>query len=49
MNGFQKIEKILIDKQIGITDFLEITGVGRSSYYALKKGETENVVLLIKR
>lgn len=43
MNVFEKIEKIRSDKRLGINDFLEVTGVSKTSYYSLKKGESKGL------
>lgn len=43
MTIFEKIEKILIDKRIGINDFVEKTGFPKTSYYALKKGKANSI------
>lgn len=40
MSLFDRIEKIRNDNRLGVTEFLELTGFSKTSYYALKKGES---------
>lgn len=43
MTSFQKIEKIRIEQGLGINDFINSTGISKTSYYALKDGRTEKL------
>lgn len=43
MSLFDRIEKIRNDNRLGVTEFLELTGFSKTSYYALKKGESTSL------
>lgn len=43
MKVFDKIEKILKEKRLGVNDFLDLTGFPKTSYYSLKSGKTESI------
>lgn len=43
MNLFEKIEHIIFNERLNTTEFLEKTGVSRTSYYSLKSGETSTL------
>lgn len=43
MKTFDKLEKIRIDNSLGINDFIDKSGISKTSYYALKDGKTESL------
>lgn len=40
---FERIEKIRIENKLGVNDFIEKSGVSKTSYYSLKDGKTEKL------
>lgn len=43
MNVFETIEKIRLDNDLGVVEFLELTGISSGAYYAMQKGITKKL------